>query len=102
MFLIRCGSVRIQLPLEDGKHHNLAYFGRGNFFGEMAFLDRGTRSADAVATTDTDLFVISRQRFDELSLPHPLLGVKMFARLARALSLRLRRTDGELRALREA
>ncbi len=102
LFLIRRGIVRIQLPLEGGKHHNLAYFGRGNFFGEMAFLDRGTRSADAVATTDTDLFVISRQRFDELSQPYPLLSVKMFARLARALSLRLRRTDGELRLLREA
>ena len=102
LFLIRRGNVRIQLPLEGGKHHNLAYFGRGNFFGEMAFLDRGTRSADAVATTGTDLFVISRTRFDELSRPHPLLGVKMFARLARALAVRLRRTDGELRALHEA
>ncbi len=102
LFLIRRGIVRIQLPLEGGKHHNLAYFGRGNFFGEMAFLDHGTRSADAVATTATDLFVISRRRFDELSRPHPLLGVKMFARLARALAVRLRRTDGELRALHEA
>lgn len=102
LFLIRRGNVRIQLPLEGGKHHNLAYFGRGNFFGEMAFLDRGTRSADAVATTGTDLFVISRHRFDELSRPYPLLGVKMFARLARALAVRLRRTDGELRALHES
>ena len=102
LFLIRRGVVRIQLPLEGGKHYNVAYFGRGNFFGEMAFLDRGTRSANAVATTDTDLFVISRNRFNELSRPYPLLGVKLFARLARALAVRLRRADGELRALHEA
>ncbi|MBI5772342.1 MAG: SLC26A/SulP transporter family protein [Verrucomicrobia bacterium] len=102
LFLIRRGVVRIQLPLEDGKHYNLAYFGRGNFFGEMAFLDRGTRSADAVAVTDTDLFVLSRAGFDATSRPHPLLGVKLFARLARALSVRLRHTDAELRALHES
>jgi sulfate permease, SulP family len=102
LFLVRRGNVRIVLPLDRGSYHNLASFGRGTFFGEMAFLDRGTRSADAVATTATDLFVISRARFDEVSRAHPLVGVKMFARLARALALRLRHTDAELGALYEA
>jgi len=102
LFLIREGEVRIQLPLEGDKHCTLAYFGTGNFFGEMAFLDRGKRSADAVAVKDTNLFVISRANFDAMSRPHPLLGVKMFARLARALAMRLRRTDAELRALHES
>lgn len=102
LFLIRRGIVRILLPLECGKHHNLATFARGNFFGDMAFLDRGVRSADAMSVTPTDLFVISRKRFDEVSRAHPLLGVRMFARLARALSIRLRYTDNELRALHES
>lgn len=102
LFLVRRGVVRVVLPLQGGNYHNLASFGAGDFFGEVAFLDRGIRSADAIATTDTDLFVISRARFNEVSLAHPLVGVKVFARLARALALRLRRTDGELRALYEA
>lgn len=96
--LVRRGIVRVVLPLKAGSHHNLATFGRGNFFGEMAFLTRDKRSADAIATTATDLFVISRARFDEVSRTHPVVGVKMFARLARTLALRLRRTDAELRA----
>ncbi len=98
LFLIRRGVVRIVMPLGNGAYHNLASFGRGSFFGEVAFLDRGVRSANAVATTTTDLFVISRTRFDESSRAHPIVGLKIFARLARALALRLRRTDGELRA----
>jgi SulP family sulfate permease len=102
LFLIRRGAVRIILPVGSGDHHNLASFGRGDFFGEVAFLDRGIRSANAVATTATNLFVISRRRFDELSRAHPVVGLKMYARLARALALRLRRTDSELRALYEA
>jgi len=97
LFLIRRGVVRIVMPLGNGAYHNLASFGRGNFFGEVAFLDRGARSANAVATTAVDLFVLSRARFDEKSRVHLLVGVKIFARLARALALRLRRTDAALR-----
>jgi sulfate permease, SulP family len=102
LFIIRRGIVRIVLPLEKGRYHILVTFGRGNFFGEIAFLDRGRRSADAIADKDTDLFVISRRKFDEVSRTHPLVGVKLFARLARGLAIRLRFTDAELRTLKEA
>lgn len=101
LILIRDGAVRIELPLAGGTRHTLACFGPGNFFGEMAFLDRGQRSASAVALTDCSLFVISRARFDEVARPAPLLGVKLFARLARALSARLRYADAEIAALHE-
>ena len=98
LYLIRRGNVRIVLPLQGNDYHNLASFGRGNFFGEIAFLDGPPRSANALATTATDLFVISRLRVNEVSRRHPVVGVKMFARLARTLALRLRQTDAELRA----
>jgi SulP family sulfate permease len=102
LFLIRRGTVRIQLPLGDGKHHHLGTFARGHFIGDMAFLDRGVRSADAVALTPTDVFVISRARFDAVAKTHPTLAAKIFARLARALALRVRQVDAELRALQES
>ncbi|MDI1334698.1 MAG: SulP family inorganic anion transporter [Lacunisphaera sp.] len=101
LYLVRRGIVRVRLPLKDGGYHNLASFGRGNFFGEMSFLTREARSAEAVAITATDLYVIERSQFDATSRSHPLVGVKMFARLARALAVRLRRTDIELRAFYE-
>ncbi len=102
LFLIRRGTVRAALALKDGSYHNLAFFGRGDFFGEMAFLDRRGRSADAIATTPTELFVISRARFDEVCRTNALVGVKVFARIARALAIRLRYADAEMRALYEA
>ncbi len=101
LFIIRRGIIRIVLPLENNRYHILATFGRGNFFGEIAFLDRDVRSADAVADRDTDVFAISRARFDEVSRTNPALGAMLFARLARGLAIRLRYTDGELRALKE-
>jgi SulP family sulfate permease len=102
LFVIRRGLVRIFLPLGHNKHLVLATFGPGDFFGDVAFLDRSRRSADAVALAATDLYVLSRARFDQLSVAHPVLGAKMFARLARMLAHRLRHSDKELRALQEA
>jgi SulP family sulfate permease len=102
LFLIRRGRVRIVVATEAGRPLCLAIFGRGNFFGDMAFLDRGARSADALAIDRAELYAISRARFDEMSRAHPLVGVKVFARLARALAVRLRYTDNELRALQDA
>ncbi|HWA24258.1 MAG TPA: SulP family inorganic anion transporter [Lacunisphaera sp.] len=102
LYLIRRGVVRIVLPLTGSDHHNLASFGRGSFFGEVAFLDRGVRSATAVATSPVDMFVISRARFDEKSRAQPLIGVKIFARIARTLALRLRHSDRELSAFYHA
>jgi len=101
LLLIRSGVVRIVLPM-GGTYHNLASFGRGDFFGEVAFLDRGTRSANAVATTPTDLYAISRSRFDAMSRSQPEAGARIFARLARALALRLRHTDAQLRSFYDA
>jgi SulP family sulfate permease len=102
MFLIRRGAVRVLLPI-IGKHsHHLATFGRGDFFGEMTFLDREPRSADAVAGTDTDLFVLSRERFDALADHHKRLGMNLFEGLAKALALRLRHTNTELRTLEDS
>jgi SulP family sulfate permease len=101
MFFVRKGRVHIRLPLEGGKHHHLATIGRGDFLGEMAFLDRGTRSADAVAASDTELFVLSRATLEELAKEDAALGMGMFEHLARGIAQRLRVTDVELRALEE-
>jgi SulP family sulfate permease len=102
LYLIRRGAVRIILPLEGKGGYHLASFSRGDFFGEMAFLDGQPRSADAVAFSDADLFVLSRKRFDSISSEHKKLALNLLEGLARALAIRLRHTDSELRVLHEA
>ena len=102
LYLIRRGAVRIMMPLGDARSHHLATFGRGGFFGEMAFLDHRPRSADAIAFTDCDLYVLSRQRFDRLVEDHRLLGMNLMEGLARLLAARLRQADVELNALETA
>ncbi len=102
LFLIRRGSVRIMLPVDDKQNHHLSTFGRGDFFGEMSFIDHNTRSADAMAEVDTELFVLSRTKFDVLTAAHRKLAINLFEGLARVLALRLRYTNVELRTLQES
>jgi len=99
LFLIRRGRVRIVLPLGERQAHRLASFARGDFFGEMAFLDRDPRSADAIAFTDTDLFVLSRANFDRFAGEHKRAAIALLEGLARVLAIRLRYTNAELRVL---
>ena len=102
LFLIRKGVVRIVLQLEGGRKYNLTAFGSGDFFGDMAFLDNDPRSADAIAVGPVEVFVISRARFDEVVKEHPHVGVRVFALLSKALAVRLRYANNELRAAQEA
>ncbi|MDP1610269.1 MAG: SulP family inorganic anion transporter [Sulfuritalea sp.] len=99
LFLIRRGAVRIMLPLSDRQSHHLGTFGRGAFFGEMAFLDGEARSANAIAFTDTDLYVLSRRAFDAFAEEHKKLGLKLMEGIASVLASRLRYTNAELRVL---
>lgn len=101
IFLIRRGTVRIVLPLKGGKYHHLATFSQGDYFGEMAFLDRRQRSANAIAKSDCDLYVLSRKKFNIHVYDNAVLGVRVFARIASAMSFRLRQTDIELCALED-
>ena len=102
IFLIRRGAVRIVRPMGSAPTHHLATFRRGDFFGEMAFLDHHPRSADAAAERETDLFVLSRAKFDALAEQHKRLALNLFEGISRGLAHRLRHTNMELRSLEEA
>ncbi len=99
LFIIRRGSVRIMLPISDKLSHHLGTFGRGAFFGEMGFLDGHERSADAVAFSDSELFVLSRKSFNLMAEEHKKLALNLMEGVASVLASRLRYTDAELRIL---
>lgn len=102
LYVIRKGSVRILMPIGSRSYHHLATFGRGDVVGELAFIDRAPRSADAIAHTDTELYVLTRARFDQLSEEHHMLAMNLLEWIATVVSARLRSTDRELQFLKEA
>ncbi|MBE2259611.1 MAG: SLC26A/SulP transporter family protein [Candidatus Accumulibacter sp.] len=102
LFLIRKGAVRITLPSGDGvpAHHALTY-GRGDFFGGMAFLSQMTRFNDATALEDTELYVLQREQFEKLREEHKRLACHLVEAVAKVLALRLRYSDKELMAMQD-
>jgi SulP family sulfate permease len=101
IFFVRRGRVRITAVLARGGTVHVATFCRGDFLGDMAFLDERPRSADAVAVTDTETFVISRAALDAAVAVDPSLGARFFEELGRALSARLRASGEVIRGLQE-
>jgi CRP-like cAMP-binding protein len=55
----------------------------GEFFGELAFLDGGPRSATVVATADSRLLILSPREMDALIHGEPALAMRMLSALAR-------------------
>ena len=101
LLLIRRGVVRIEIEVGDKLHYHVSTFGRGDFVGEISFLDRKPRSARAVALTDTDVYVLSRDSFEKLAEEHKRIAMQLLEAVASALATRLRRANKQLRALQE-
>ena len=99
LFLIRRGAVRIVLPVNETQNRHLGTFGRGAFFGEMSFLDGAARSADAVAFSETELYVLSRKVYDQFAEAHRKAALALMEGVASTLASRLRYTTAELRVM---
>jgi len=96
LFLIRRGAARIMAPIGGSRQlHHIATFGRGDFFGGMAFLDDGARGESAIAHTDIDLYVLSLDQFKQLAEEHKKLALLLITAISRTLAHRLRHADGE-------
>lgn len=96
LYLIRRGAVRIMAPISGSRQlHHIATFGRGDFFGGLAFLDDRARGDNAIAHTDIDLFVLSFDQFNQLADDHKKLAFLVITSISRTLAQRLRHADGE-------
>lgn len=91
MYVVTSGSVRL---LSGEKL--VAELGRGQHFGEMALVDRSTRSLSAIANEPTRLVVVNRKDFYELIKREPASAVKMLWAFVQVLGQRLRKTNADL------
>ena len=60
-----------------------------DFFGELALLDGGDRTATVVAETDLRLLVLTRAEFNQVCLSYPSVAQRMLA----VIGKRLRKAD---------
>jgi CRP/FNR family transcriptional regulator, cyclic AMP receptor protein len=90
LYIIIEGEVVISETFSDGENYDLALLTKGDFFGEIALMDNGVRSASAIATRQSSLAVIFRPDMDEFVDKYPKKGVEILTGISQILATRLR------------
>lgn len=80
MYVVKSGEVDL---LVHGK--TVETVGPDGFFGEMALIDTGTRSATAIAKSDCMLVPVNAKRFEFMVHEIPFFAVNVMKELARRL-----------------
>ncbi|NWF70736.1 MAG: cyclic nucleotide-binding domain-containing protein [Chloroflexi bacterium] len=81
VYFILSGSVSIFKHDETGKQYELKTEHAGDFFGEVAVLDGGRRSATVKTLLPCEFFILSRQAFLSLIQTSPTLLTRLFTAL---------------------
>ena len=89
LYILEEGNVRIWVYDEDVKEVTLAELKPGDFFGELAVLDRGERSSSATAVTDIHLHRLSSDDFQKFLIDHPDAAIDVICEIAQ----RMRQTN---------
>lgn len=89
LYILEEGTVRIWVMDEDVNEVTLAELKPGDFFGELAVLDRGERSSSATALTDIHLHRLSSDDFQQFLIDHPDASIDVICEIA----ARMRQTN---------
>jgi CRP-like cAMP-binding protein len=90
MMAVISGRVKISTVSLEGKEIIIDFINPGELFGEIALIDSGERTADAVAIAATRLMVLERRDFLPFLERHPGVCIKLLS----LLCARLRQTTG--------
>jgi CRP/FNR family cyclic AMP-dependent transcriptional regulator len=89
LYVVEAGSVRIWVLDEDMEPVTLKELGPGEFFGELAVLDRGPRSTNATAVEETTLHRLSSDDFQAFLMKHPDVAIDVICEIG----ARMRQTN---------
>src|SRR4030095_11173817 len=89
LYVVESGSVRIWVLDEDVEPVTLKEVRPGEFFGELAVLDRGPRSTNATALGETTLHRLSSDDFQAFLMKHPDVAIDVICEIG----ARMRQTN---------
>jgi CRP/FNR family cyclic AMP-dependent transcriptional regulator len=92
LYAVCAGAVRVSSPSDHGRDAVFNLIVPGEIFGEIAFLDGGPRTADAVMIESGEIMVIERRDFLPVLRDYPELAL----RLLEILCKRVRRTSEQV------
>lgn len=94
MFIIHRGKVNITKKTDEGEKI-LVTLAAGDFFGEMAIIDKAPRSASAIAAEETVCIVLDEEKFEQ----QMQRNAKIVKKILKNMSARLRAMNEQLQNL---
>lgn len=95
LYVILNGKVKVYMSEEEGREVILNIQGPGEYFGELAMLDAGRRSASVMTLVQSQFSIISREEFQACLSSTPVIAF----RLMRAMAKRIRALSETVRNL---
>ncbi len=93
MFVVRSGEAELSFKNDTGQKIVLETATAGDFFGELAFLDGGSRSTSVLVTQEMEALLMERSDLEQFLHKHPAAAMDLLT----ALGKRLRNTSELLR-----
>ena len=97
LYIINAGQIGISIEDALGVRRRIAAFTPGTMIGEIAFVEGGDRSAQAVAEEESVLWLLKREDLPAIEAANPKIVHILFANIAREIAARLRSTTEVLR-----
>ncbi len=98
-FVIARGTVSVLVPTGSETAMRIGCIGPGQFFGEMAVLEGGARSADIVADERTICYGLTADHLETLGHQDPRILSTILTNMAREFAGRIRRGNDIISAL---
>jgi len=92
MYLLVRGRAKV-VHHQEGHNIELAGLRSGDFFGELALVDEGPRSADVLALEECVLVKVTQAAISALAGVYPAAGYKLLIAIGRILVDRLRESN---------
>lgn len=99
LYIVMKGRIRIFKTLKNGKEITLAELAPPQFFGEIAVIEGGPRTASAICIGETELIGFFKADLLELIETNPGTGAKILLKISEILCKRLRSADMEIARL---
>ncbi len=98
IYILKKGLVRVERTT-SGKGVAIAFLQPGDIFGEMSFLEDMVTSAQIIAETEVEVFIINKTLLESLLTSSSELSNRFYKSLAYSLSSRLRATSSLISCL---
>jgi CRP/FNR family transcriptional regulator len=96
VYILLSGSATVAKTRADGKKVPLDQVGKGDLLGEVTFFKNTPASATVQATAPFKALEFNQKDFHRLLDTHPPLGLKIYKKFSRVLSMRIKKRLAQL------